>query len=744
MIGQTVSHYKILEVLGGGGMGVVYKAQDLKLKRTVALKFLPSEFTQRTDAKTRLVNEAQAASALQHHNIVTIHEIDETPDGQLFICMDWYEGETLKEKIEKGPLQVGEALDIVKQVAEGLSKAHQAGLVHRDIKPANIIVTKDRVVKILDFGLAKVAGATQVTRTGTTVGTIAYMSPEQVRGETIDHRSDVWSLGAVLHEMLTGERPFKAKFEAAILYEILNTAPHAVRDLRSNLPVELERIVTRALAKDPGHRYQAAKELVSDLALLRRKIELGMEEGTVSGRAPKSSVAVLPFTNMSADPAQEYFCDGMAEEIINALTKVRELRVVARTSAFSFKGKTEDVREIGRKLNADAVLEGSVRKSGSRLRVTAQLISVSDGYHIWSDRYDRNMEDVFTVQDEISRTIVEKLTAELVRKPPGELVRRYTENLKAYHLYLRGRFHQNRRTKPDLEESARSFEGAIKEDDNYALAYAGLADTYALFGFYCVLPPKEAFPRAKSLAMKAIELDASLAEAYASLGYARVQYDWGDSDGAERAFLRAIELNPNYAAAHHWYGLFLMLAGRMEESVAHARLALECDPFSLIVHTFLNWVTYLRREYDPTVEGLKKTLEFDRDFVPAHFFLGLALTQQQKLDEAASEIERADVTFGGSGLFRAARAYALALGGRKADAEAILSSFGGPSGSMYVPKYYVAAARLAMGQTQSAFEHLEEAYVERDFWLKFLSVDPIFDSVRSDPRCVALLGKMRQ
>jgi TolB-like protein/tRNA A-37 threonylcarbamoyl transferase component Bud32/Flp pilus assembly protein TadD len=744
MIGQTVSHYKILEMLGGGGMGVVYKAQDVKLKRTVALKFLPPEFNLESAAKTRLMLEAQAASALQHHNIVTIHEIDETPDGRLFICMDCYEGQTLKEKIAEGPLQIGEALDIAKQTAEGLAKAHEAGLVHRDIKPANIIVTQDRVVKILDFGLAKLAGATQVTKTGTTVGTIAYMSPEQVTGETVDHRSDLWSLGAVLYEALAGQRPFNAEYEAAILYEILNAAPRPLRDLRPRLPVELERIVTRALAKDPVGRYQSAKELASDLGVLRRKIELGMADGAVSAQEPKASVAVLPFTNMSADREQEYFCDGMAEEIINALTKVQELRVVARTSAFSFKGKTEDVREIGRKLNADAVLEGSVRKAGNRLRVTAQLINVTDGYHVWADRYDGNMEDVFAVQDEISRAIVQKLTAELVRKPPGELVKRYTENLKAYHLYLKGRYHQNLRTRPNLEASAASFKGALQEDDRYALAYAGLADTYALSGFYSVLAPKDAFPRATELALRAIELDGSLAEAYTSLGYARVQYDWGEWDDAERAFLRAIELDPRYATAHHWYGLFLMLRGRMEESVAHAQRALECDPFSLIVHTFLNWVTYLRRDYDLTVAGLRTTLEFDPNFVPAHFFLGLALAQQRKFDEAVLEFERADVAFGGSGLFRAARAYALPLAGRQAEAEKILDGFEDPSQTMYVPRYYVAAARLAMGQTDRAFDELERAFAERDFWLMFLSVDPIFDTIRSAPRFATLLARTRR
>jgi len=379
MIDKLISHYKIIEELGRGGMGVVYKAEDTKLKRNVALKFLPPELTRDPEARQRFIHEAQAASSLDHNNVCTIYEIDETEEGQTLIAMACYEGETLKGKIQRGSLKIEEAIDIAIQVVQGLTKAHERGIVHRDIKPGNILITEDGVVKIIDFGLAKLAGRVKITKTGTTIGTVAYMSPEQSRGQEVDHRTDIWSLGVILYEMVTGQLPFKGEYEQAVVYSIMNEEPEPI----SGMDTECERIIRKALTKSSEERYQYVEEILADLKSLRKKIEAEILEKQFRKTKPKPSIAVLYFRNMSADPEQEFFCEGMAEEIINSLTQIKDLQVAARTSAFTFKGREADIREIGRKLNVDKILEGSVRKVGNRLRIMAQLINVEDGYHLW-------------------------------------------------------------------------------------------------------------------------------------------------------------------------------------------------------------------------------------------------------------------------------------------------------------------------------------------------------------------------
>jgi serine/threonine protein kinase len=482
MIGKTISHYKILEKLGEGGMGVVYKAEDTKLKRTVALKFLPSELTRNAAAKDRFVREAQAASALDHPNICTIYEIDETDDGQMFIAMAFYMGTTVQRKIESGPLEPSEALDIAIQVAQGLSKAHEMSIAHRDIKPANLMITGDGVVKIVDFGLAKLAGRAKLNGAGTILGTVAYISPEQAHGEEIDHRTDIWSLGVVLYEMICGQLPFKGEYEQAVIYSITNEEPEPLTRLRPDIPIELEKIVNKALAKRSDLRYQVAFEILNDLRKFKKEFESTKEKP--SSTKHRSSIAVLPFINLSADPEQNYFCDGVAEEIINSLTHLEGLRVVARTSAFSFRGREIDIREIGNKLNVETLLEGSVRKAGSQVRITAQLVNVADGYHIWSERYDRNIgelccpEDIFAIQDEISLAIVDNLKVKLFGKEKAKLMKRHTEDVDAYSLYLKGRYFWNKRTEESLGKAVKHFEQALERDSGYARAYAGLSDSY--------------------------------------------------------------------------------------------------------------------------------------------------------------------------------------------------------------------------------------------------------------------------
>ena len=438
MIGEIISHYKILEELGGGRMGVVYKAEDVKLKRNVALKFLPQDLTRDKTAKQRFIKEAQTASALDHPNICNIHEIDETDDGQLFICMACYEGETLKKKIEHGPLEIDEIIDIALQIAHGLAKAHSQGIVHRDIKPANIFITEDGQAKLLDFGLAKLVGKSSLTKTGTATGTVAYMSPEQASGEEVGYQTDIWSLGAALYEMISGRQPFTGDNWEAVIYAILNKKPQQIRLSRPDTPEALQTVVKRMLQKNPQRRCSNVDNLIKDLEAVKNKTALAAAP-TTDEEKPSASIAVMPFLDMSSGKDQEYFCDGMAEELINSLTHIKDLRVVARTSAFSFKGKNLDIRDIGKKLNVETVLEGSVRKAGNRLRITTQLIDVFEGYHLWSERYDLVMDDVFAIQDEITLAIVDKLRIKLLGTEKEAILKRYTENLEAYNLYLKGR-----------------------------------------------------------------------------------------------------------------------------------------------------------------------------------------------------------------------------------------------------------------------------------------------------------------
>ena len=471
MIGKTVSHYKILEKLGEGGMGVVYKAEDTKLKRTVALKFLPPGLTRDAEAKKRFIHEAQVASALDHNNICMIHEIDETKpapgepgDGQMFIVMAHYEGKILTDKIQKGPLKIDEAIEITVQMAQGLDKAHQKGIVHRDIKPGNIIVTEDGVVKIVDFGLAKLAGQVKITKTGTTIGTVAYMSPEQARGQEVDPKSDIWSLGVVLYEMVTGQLPFKGEYEQAVVYSILSEELEPI----SGIPTGLERIIRKALTKSSEERYQHIEEILADLKSLRKEIEAELLQKQ-SKKKSVPSIAVLPFRDMSPQKDQDYFCEGIAEELIDALVKVEGLKVASRTAAFQFEGKGHSIRKIGEELNVNTVLEGSVRKAGNRLRITAQLVNVADGFHVWSEKYDRDTEDIFAIQDEISLAIVDNLKVKLLKEEKAKLVKRHTDNKEAHDLYLKGRYFWNRRYEVGLQKSIECFQLAINKDPHYAL-----------------------------------------------------------------------------------------------------------------------------------------------------------------------------------------------------------------------------------------------------------------------------------
>lgn len=736
---QRISHYRLLERIGEGGMGLVYKAEDLNLRRVVALKFLRAEAFEDEGQRERFIREAQTTASLDHPNICTIFEIGEE-EGQPFIAMAYINGVSLREKIQSGALDVHEIIRICAQAADGLEAAHRCNIFHCDINTSNLMITNEGLVKIMDFGLAEIVGKGDLAKVGKTYGTMGFMAPEQVRGDAVDQRTDVWALGVCMYQMLSGSLPFIGEYEPAVFYSILNEDPKPVSTLRPDVPPALAAIVEKALSKNRGDRFQYASHLSEELKSLLKQIEMGSLPDHPDSN-DKPAIAVLPFANMSTDPEQEFFCDGIAEDIINGLTQLEGLRVVARTSAFAFKARSEDVRQIGRDLNIDVILEGSVRKWGDKLRITAQLVNVEDGYHLWSERFDRQLEDVFAIQDEISQAIVKMLKVQLIGSEEKEIVRHHTENVDAYTNYLKGRFYWNKRNEAGLRTGIEYFQRAIDNDPKYGIAYAGLADSYNLLGFYCAEAPRDVFPQAKKAAERALEMDADMAESYASLGFTYMFFDW-DWRGAERAFKRSIELSPRYPTAHHWYAEYLVLVGRPDEGVEQSKRALASDPLSLIINTLLGWVPYFHRDYVEAVRQYEKTLQMDSRFVPAHFFLGLAYLRLSRYDEAITHIQRSSALFGRSGLFDAARAYALACAGRRGQAEESLEGTVELATRVYVPACFIAATYMRLGRPEDAFLWLDRAFEEHDIWLGFLKVDPAWDDVRQDPRFISLLRKV--
>ncbi len=743
----TLSHYELLERIAEGGMGVVYKARDTRLQRLVALKLISPDLKASPEDVERLFDEARAISQLNHPHVATVFEVDRHAD-EPFMAMEYLPGGTLRTKLREAQaegqlFEVRRIVDFATQIAKGLAHAHRHGIVHRDVKADNVLFTAEGEAKLTDFGVAQVSGRSVNGKDRLTVGTAAYMSPEQANGLETDHRSDIFSFGVLLYEMAAGRVPFSGEREEVILYDIVNSKTPPLREERGDLPARFYLIVDKALEKKPDARYQSVDALLDDLRLVSKELSMA-DTKSLRIQPADPTIAVLPFVDMSPEKDQEYFCDGITEEIINGLTSVKGLKVVSRTSSFRFKQGAYDIREIGQQLGVQTVVEGSVRKVGNRFRITAQHIDVSSGYHLWSQRFDREMEDLFVVQDEIAQAIVDNLRSHLIGEAPREIVRRRTENLDAYNLYLEGRFHLNQRSAAHIEKSIECFEKACCEDCDFAVPYAGLAEACILLGsggFLSESSPEEWYTKARQAAQQAIEKDDACAEAHIALALVHYRADW-KWEKADQEFRRGLELNDGYATGHHQYAMFLAALLRLDEALEHIRKAHSLDPLSPIISTAVGRVLDFARRHDEAIEQIKKTIEQNAQFAGAYFDLGVACLHKGEFDEAkravaklselSGERVREMIIIGGLHAHRGERAEALAMLKQVEDLSknSTYSSMG------------LAILHTALGNLDKAFELIEASYQEREPGLVYLQVEPSLDLLRGDPRYGAMLAKM--
>jgi len=703
-IGERLGHYRILGPLGAGGMGEVHAALDTRLGRRVALKVLPAEAAADPERLARFAREAQALAALNHPGIVTVYSVEQSDDVH-FYTMELVEGVTLRERIPTGGMAQGDLLTIAVPLVAAVHAAHEHGITHRDLKPANVMIAADGRVKVLDFGLARLepaiddlgaaTTAAELTRDGQLLGTVPYMAPEQVEGRPADHRADLFALGVILYEMAVGDRPFAGGSMAAVAAAILRETPPAPSSRNAAVPAQLDRLIRRCLEKRPEQRPQTAAEVLAELEAIR-----GETVGTASPAAGRPGIAVLPFVNMSADPEQEYFCDGLAEEIITALSRISGLRVAARTSAFAFKGRDADVREIGRQLGVGAVLEGSVRRSGDRLRVTAQLIEAAGGFHLWSERFDRRLDDVFAIQDEIALAIVDRLKVTLGAGERSRVVRRSTESREALQAYLKGRFFFHRRRSGDFERAIAEFEEAIARDPGFAAPHVALAGAFAGLGLWGFLPPGQALARAEPAVRRALELDPEFAEAHLQLGFLRLLFVDGGAEAAERHFLRAFELGVDDALGHAWYAMHLAHTGQPEVARVEALRACELDPLNPMTRTAAAAVLIMLGDVDGAAGLLERALELDPDQPVAHLWLGVCASARGRHAEAITLLRRAQETGLPTVLPMVAAAEARA--GRVAEARATLAQAEAVAAQRYLPAGFLASAHAALGDLDRA------------------------------------------
>jgi eukaryotic-like serine/threonine-protein kinase len=785
MIGQTLGHYRILEKVAAGGMGVVYRAHDEQLERDVALKVLPSGTLTDNSSRRQFRKEALALGKLSHPNIETIYEFD-TQDGIDFLVMEYVPGNTLAERLGSGALPEKEVVSLGMQITAALEQAHERGIVHRDLKPRNIAITERGQAKVLDFGLAKllpkineVTAADTMTDTQAGAGTLPYMPPEQLQGESVDARADIYTIGAVLYEMATDRRAFPEELPSRVINAILHHPPVPPRALNSRISPELERIILKCLDKDPARRFQSAKELHIDLqrlsagsdvhptpaplprpvafwnhaavaakyavsALLVLGVALtalnfhGWRDRLMGRPQPTQirSLAVLPLANRSGDPGQDFFADGMTDELISELAKIGGIRVISRTSVMGFKNSKQLLPEIAKSLKVDAVVEGSVQRVGDRVRIKASLVSAGTDRELWTQSYDEDVRDVLTVESRVAKTIADEIQVQLTPQEQARLSKPRPENPEAHTAYLLGRYYWNKRTADGLQKSIASLQQAIAKDPNYAIAYAALADSYRVLPELTSVTPGEAFPKARTAALKALDLDNSLAEAHSALASIKEDYDW-DWKGAEAGYKRAIELSPGFMLAHASYSDLLLETGRFPEAVAQATIAQQLDPLSVFANDNLAGIFYYSGDYDLSIDQCQKTLELDSSSSQAHRHLAQVYTQKQLYPEAISELNKAIELSPGSSEALAELGYVFGISGNTDEARRILSQLKSTSD---VSPYHLAIVYMGLKEKTNALQALDDAVKHRSAGVVHLGIAHQFQDLRTDQRFARMLS----